>query len=402
MRLKKRIGKIHLWLGLSSGLVVFIVCVTGCLYAFIDEIKPLVYSDRMEVKVPSHGKKIPITILRERAQAAIGTEFPLVRALVYNVPDRSYAFMAYEQEKEKGLTYFSSVKYHYTVFVNPYSGNIIKIEDTKYEFFRMVFWLHWSLWLSTDIGQPIVGIGVINFVVMLITGLILWWPRNKAASKQRFSFRWKKETRWKRKNYDLHNILGFYSMIIILLIALTGLVWAFDWFSDSLQWMVNKGKSKDKEMSEKIVSDTTQLSVLNPTDSIFYANQSGHPTAHSFFVNFASGNKGPIGISTRFNKHAYYDSEYCLYDQYTGALLKTSNFDTKDAGEKLASLNYDIHVGGVLGFPGKVLAFLASLIGASLPVTGTLVWLGRRRKKAIELEKISVVPTGEQALTYDK
>ncbi|MEM8966342.1 MAG: PepSY-associated TM helix domain-containing protein [Bacteroidota bacterium] len=49
MTTKKVIGQIHLWLGLASGLVVVILGVTGCIYVFIDEIKPLVYQDRMFV-----------------------------------------------------------------------------------------------------------------------------------------------------------------------------------------------------------------------------------------------------------------------------------------------------------------------------------------------------------------
>ena len=51
-------------------------------------------------------------------------------------------------------------------------------------------------------------------------------------------------------------------------------------------------------------------------------------------------------------------------------------------------MNYDIHVGAVLGLPGKILAFFASLIAASLPVTGFVIWWGRRKKsKAKPVDK---------------
>jgi uncharacterized iron-regulated membrane protein len=45
-------------------------------------------------------------------------------------------------------------------------------------------------------------------------------------------------------------------------------------------------------------------------------------------------------------------------------------------------MNYDIHIGAVLGYPGRIVAFLAALIAASLPITGLLIWLGRRKKIA--------------------
>jgi uncharacterized iron-regulated membrane protein len=47
---------------------------------------------------------------------------------------------------------------------------------------------------------------------------------------------------------------------------------------------------------------------------------------------------------------------------------------------KMNEMNYDIHVGQILGLPGKIIAFLVSLICASLPITGFIVWLGKRKK----------------------
>jgi len=62
---------------------------------------------------------------------------------------------------------------------------------------------------------------------MLISGIVLWWPKNKSARKQRVWFRWKNIMSWKRKNYDLHSILGFYSAFFALIAAITGLFYAF-------------------------------------------------------------------------------------------------------------------------------------------------------------------------------
>ncbi len=54
-------------------------------------------------------------------------------------------------------------------------------------------------------------------------------------------------------------------------------------------------------------------------------------------------------------------------------------------------MNYDIHVGAVLGLPGKIMAFFASLIAASLPVTGFYVWCGRKKKKKVQVTVVSVL-----------
>jgi len=44
-------------------------------------------------------------------------------------------------------------------------------------------------------------------------------------------------------------------------------------------------------------------------------------------------------------------------------------------------MNYDIHVGAIAGMPGKIIAFLASLLSASLPVTGFIIWWDREKRK---------------------
>ncbi len=374
------VGKLHLWLGLSSGLVVFILGITGCVYVFIDEIKPMVYKDRIYVEVPTSTMKLPVSVLREKAQTALGEKYPLNRMLVSSGPDKTYVFLAMKSNK-KALSYPGSLDYYYTVFVNPYSGAITKIENSKYEFFRIIFSIHWSLLLSTEIGQPIVGIAVIIFVIQLIAGLILWWPKSKNALKQRLWFRWKSSNRWKRKNYDLHNIPGFYSLFFALIIALTGLVWAFDWFNDSVQWLANTGKTIEK--SKLLLSDTTKEGIFLPLDKILLSEQIRHPGADSYSVSFPSDNKATVRASARLDKHSYFQSINTQYDQYTGKLIKTTCFADKNAGEKLSALNYDIHVGGVFGLPGKILACVVSLICASLPVTGFYIWMGRRKRNLI-------------------
>src|SRR5690606_11844945 len=97
-------------------------------------------------------------------------------------PDESayVQFRAFNQGKE-GLDVFwygDQVKYFYRVYINPYTGEVLKAENTKWEFFNIVLWLHMSLLLG-ELGHELVAYGVLLFVVLLITGLVLWWPKNK-------------------------------------------------------------------------------------------------------------------------------------------------------------------------------------------------------------------------------
>ena len=377
--MKKAIVTIHLWLGLSSGLVVCILGITGCIYVFEDELKLFFYRDKIYIDVPANGSKKPLSELRRIAQEAVGKDHPIQQIQIPAEENRSYLFRPALKRNPKVFTYFGEYEYYRMLYINPYTGMVIKNENAKYEFFNIVLGLHRNLLLNRNIGHYIVGTSVLLFVILLVTGLVLWWPKNIAAIKQRVSFIWKKNTKWKRKNYDLHNVLGFYSFFFALIIALTGLTWSFDWFSDSVQWLANGGANKK---SKPVFSDTTQVSdIVLPIDRLFYDLAKQNPDAKLFAINIPTDKKAVLNISVYVNEQLSYNRKQFQYDQYSGKLLRSTAFEDKNTGEKLKSMNYDIHVGRILSLPGKLLAFFIGLIVASLPITGFYVWYGKRVKE---------------------
>lgn len=376
--MKKVIGKIHLWLGLASGLVVFIVSVTGCIYVFEEELKTFFYADREVIVIPDHAVKKSLSALLVIAQKELGEGHPVQNIEISTAPDHTYIFRPAQIRNDKAYTHFGEIVYNRKLYLNPYTGDVVKNENTTYEFFTVVLRLHRNLLLNRSIGTMVVGISVILFVTLLITGIVLWWPKNKKGIKQRVSFAWKKTTRWKRKNYDLHAVPGFYSMFIVLIIALTGLVWSFDWFDNTVQWIANGGAKTAKV--KPLASDTTMIHSTAPIDRIYSVLAASNQNALSFTINVPKKPKDVISISVRNNIHTRYNTVRYQFDQYSGKLLKTSLFEDKNNGEKLRAMNYDIHTGSVLGLPGKILAFLAALVSASLPVTGFFIWYGRTKK----------------------
>lgn len=375
MTAKKIIGFLHLWLGLASGLVVFILGLTGCIYVFEDEIKNVIYKERLFVE-PEHKPRLPVSILLNKAQQTLGNAYPLQIFEIPNNPASTYRFYAYKVNEE-AKTYFGQRVYGYNVFVNPYNGKVVKIENSKYEFFTLVLYLHYDLLLAKT-GKQIVGWSTIIFIVLLISGVVLWWPKNRPAARQRIWFQWKDTTKWKRKNYDLHNIIGFYFMSVCLIIALTGLVWAFTWFNDSIQYLANGGVPPRKP--NIVHSDTTKISSALPIDFVLNDLRKRIPEAASYSFFFPKDKGDALNASALFAGTERYKFISNQYDQHTGQFLQTRTFDEKTRGEKLRGMNYDIHVGSILGLPGKILAFFASLTATSLPVTGFVIWWGRRKK----------------------
>jgi uncharacterized iron-regulated membrane protein len=243
-------------------------------------------------------------------------------------------------------------------------------------------WLHISLLLGHKFGSQIIGCSVLIFIIMLITGMILWWPKKrKKAIRQRLWFRWKDTTKWKRKNYDLHNILGFYIMIFALIIALTGLVWSYQWVNNSFQWIANGGESSPERSYPESISKSTKAS--NPLDKLFVELASKHDN-YDYVQIYTKGTLDEKGVYNGYIPHnstGISSSDSYYYDQYTLKEVGSLPHKEKSNGEKLRSMNYDIHTGAILGLPGKILAFFASLVSASLPITGFMIWWGRNKKK---------------------
>ena len=368
MRFKKIIGKIHLWLGLASGLLVVFLGITGCILAFEHEIRAVTqpYWFVKEEAKPL----VPPSVLKKNAEKML---------------DGKKANNAeYTESGRSALVYYFDADNYKLVFLNPYSGNVLKVKDMNRDFFRVVLDGHYYLWLPHNIGKPILASATLVFLIMLISGIILWWPKNKAARKQRFSVKWK--TKWKRTNYDLHNVPGFYMTWIVIFITITGLVWGFEWFEKSLYWVSSTGKTMPAYYSPS--SDTMQAG-KNQKDvtDIVWQNMIQKKTQHeSMSVSFIQSAETSIDISINHRPGTYYNMDNYYFDQYSGKELAgkgtyAGSFKRASVADKIKRMNYDIHVGAVLGLPGKILAFFASLIASSLPVTGFYIWWGRQKKK---------------------
>jgi len=373
MTFRKLIGKLHLWLGLASGLIVLIVSLSGAVFVFQDEIRDLTQPWR-KVEVQARPMLPPSVLQATAAQAKPGFAPSWT---TYNGPDRSVA------------VYLSKGEDVYYAFLNPYSGQLLKVQNLKSDFFTIVQYLHMYLLLPPDIGKWIVDIAVITFVVMLISGLVLWWPRNKAARKQRFSVKWQASP--KRRNYDLHNVLGFYASALGLVLALTGLCISYEWLMDGVGALANGGRSIVAENAEPKVDTLLTARPTRPVVDIAYAHlRQQSPQAEMLLIGPTTDAATPVWC-TAYGKslHYYHRDEYRFHPR-TGQLLLTQPHDSKSNGKKLADMNYDLHTGQILGFGGKVIAFTISLISASLPITGFLVWRGRQHNRKKHQQPLAV------------
>lgn len=379
---KKAILFLHRWLGLISGLVVVILSVTGCLFAFQHEITGWLRSDLMHVdqEKTEQYEPLPMAALHQKASEALKVDRLPYGLTTYRDSSRNWSALLYTYNPDS-WTYMGMAEEYKTLYINPYTGEIEGIVNEKKDFFQIVKGIHWSLLLATPIGQPIVVWSTVVFIILLISGLVLWWPKrwNKAGRKRSFTIKWRGS--WRRVNYDLHNVLGLYFLLISLIIGLTGLYWYFPFAKKAIYFLGTGEYRLPPVPAEKVVSVPDQDSLQAPMD-IAYANAwTEFPDAHRIEFLAPADSQGIITATIRAGSDTYYEKSTMQFDQYTGEVLDIAPYSEKNAGEKLLAMNYDIHVGAIGGLPGKIIAFFGSLLCASLPVTGFIIWWDREQRK---------------------
>jgi uncharacterized iron-regulated membrane protein len=367
---------LHLWLGFVTGLVMMVVCLTGCIWMFNDEITAFL---EPETKIEARQQPVlPPSRLRAIAAASF--------------PGQPVSYASYQQGRAVFIGIGQGRKLKAMMRVNPYTGEVVQVKELKEgetEFFRMILNGHRFLWLPPGIGRPIINYSTLIFVLILLTGMVMWWPRKwtKAARDQGFKIKWKAS--FKRVNYDLHNVLGFYSLLVLAVIALTGMVYGIEWYSKGLYWVSSGGKALGEFRSPK--SDSTQAgkyySGALAMDAAWEKVVSRNQESQGFYYSFPDSAKpaAPISIYVYPSVGQFYNRKTYFFDQHTLKELKGNKvfegpYETASGADKLRRMNYDLHIGSVWGLPGRILAFMASLIGASLPVTGALVWWGKQKK----------------------
>lgn len=367
MTLKQVFGKLHLWLGLASGLVVLVVAATGSLLVFEDELDEWANHDFYFVNVPPNAQRLTLDSMAGTA-AAYNSSLKISRIYIETkADDRSVVFWA---KKGKKQTWW--------IAVNPYTGKVIKAIDNNKRFFGVVLNLHRTLCMN-EAGKAITGASCLIFAIMIITGLVLWWPKRWKLLKQRTRIQW--SSHWKRLNWDLHAVGGFYVHIVLFFIALTGLTLAYPWFNNTVYFLLDGKPMKKMEAPANIVKQPVQAGFY---ESIY--QQTNNTLPYKGRIGILMPEKDNLSITVnKMNREASVNNitDVLYFEKGTGRLLKENLFKNSSTGNKVRRMVVPIHTGKLYGWPTQIISLIAALVAFSLPITGLFIYLnGRKKSKA--------------------
>ncbi|MDR2085387.1 MAG: PepSY domain-containing protein [Bacteroidales bacterium] len=358
--MRKFFRAIHKWLAIPAGIVITITCLTGAILVFQDELLRLTHHSRYYVE-DIKEETILMEILIPMVNAQL-EDNAVVNVSIFSNPKRTY-----QMSLENG--------FRVSVFVNQYTGEVTGIYNFSEGFFYFVLRLHrWLMDTTRTWGKQIVGISTIIFAVILISGILIWFPKKFRFKKRHFKIRFKKS-----KGvlfYDLHNVLGMYACIVLLICALTGLMWSFEWYRNGVFKLFNAevtqtqhgGGQRNQEKEKKII---------NTAQWQYIADQIKEQNPNYEYIRIQDGN-ALVHLKSAVLSRA---TDKYVFDKNSGEIIRINYFKDEAKTTKIWAWVYSLHVGNYWGIWSKIYTFIFALIGASLPITGYYLFFIKRIRK---------------------
>lgn len=366
--------KLHSWLSLPVGLILSIVCFSGAALVFQEEIECLRRPELYRVASPVGEPLLPSRLvpLVER-QLPEGMRVGTIR---YSGDPRRTCRIGIEGER------------HALFFADPYTGQVLGQSDRN-GFFPFVLKLHRRLLgrfnagsAPASPGRRIVGIATAALVAILLSGLVLWWPRRGQRIGTRLRIRWRggRYRRW----YDLHVSLGFYLVLPLLVLALTGLVWAFPTYRSGLYALFGADRGARRTASEAPARG--DLAASSPVGEPLRVDYPAWDRAlEEVMVQCGPYREIETGIGRVVVRPSGWGdvrrAERYEFDPATGEVLRHVPASDRSRRETIDGWIYSLHRGVWGGLFSKIVTFLAALAGGTLPLTGYYLWFRRRMRR---------------------
>ena len=371
------IYRLHWLLGISAGVVLSIMGVTGATMAFEDEIMTTLSHGIVDVPVRAGQPLMPpdelLARFREQSPDSIPTKLTLfpeagkAARLVYK-PRTAESMLPDEDNTDE-------------TFLNPYTGAVLG-KAVGERFFDAVRSLHRYLLLphnKAGVGRPLTTFAAACLVFFAVSGLYLRWPRRPLDWRA-----WlKPDLRRRGRNlyWSLHSVAGTWLFMIFLVFAITGPTFAYDTYRDDLTALLTWTPLPP---AKPAAADTQKRDAPAPLDAVWSGFQTAvhtDVTTVLFPVSMKTTRTVVVRYLTRSSPHYRAYNEITL-DRGSGAVVSHHLYARQSWGKRLSIGMLSVHRGKVFGVVGAFVFMLAALMVPLFCLTGYLLYLDRRGKKA--------------------
>lgn len=356
--------KLHLILGLSAGFILLIVGFTGAMLSFEKEILSAINQDTYKVSVLEQGKLSTKELLEKFQEQKPQAKINAITISSFVDNSTSINVAGEGENARKGVTYY----------VNPYTAEILP-ELKGVSFFKTVENIHRRLLLD-DLGKQVVALSVVSLLVLIFSGIYVYFPRLKKSFLQSLKLNFQSKGRFFLAN--LHSAIGMWVIPFYLVFCLTGLYWSYDFVSNGLHTITGVEKPKKPQMQgsqgEKISFDDISLAVdtfKNLVENKYSSATLRFPQKGSVY----SFDYLAVDVPHERAKNKI------EFDIKTNQVSKHEKYEDKTLTQKLMGSILPLHTGEYFGVVGQTLMFLASLMMPLFAITGLMLYVKRTKKK---------------------
>lgn len=354
--------RVHLWLGLTLGLLFAVIGLTGSALVFyvgIDEgLHPSIRSDPA---APAPGWGSPVWDRALATGRAAGFD-PAGRWSFEAtgeggaIPARYYPPSAPGIRHPPRLMLWFSADGRRIVRVAPWGGYLMS----------WLYELHMQL-LAGEVGGQVVGWSGVALLVLLVTGVIAWWPRG----------RWGKALAYKRsavpirRLHDLHKLTGVGAGLLLAIVTATGVTLALPVVKAALFGPAPVPPARSPGGSGPPVPPVRALAVARAVV----------PDARLVFLDVPGDVAQPYRVRVQVpgDPHRRFPGSYVFVDQRSARVVAVQDIRHAGIGGAINAWVRPLHDGSVGGLPVRILAVLVGIAPAMLFVTGLLRWRIRTR-----------------------
>jgi sulfite reductase (NADPH) flavoprotein alpha-component len=369
--LKKVLFQVHWFFGITAGLILALMGITGALYSFEDEILDAINPTALFVQ-PLDAQLPPVELVR-KLEAQANDTVAMLRIEVDGDKAAQVWFKPAPGERRGPMRNF-----------DPYTGEL-KPDALGQDVFGFILQLHRFL-AAGEYGKQVTAACTLILVFFCLSGLYLRWPRKALNWRVWLTLDWAKKGR--SFNWDLHSVFGTWCLIVYLLLAITGLNWSYEWVSNGLNKLIGDPPVAGEQPRKGGGRGGNQPPADAPPAVVDYAaiwdsiQKTAGPGLKMYNLRLppVAGQPGQVFYLLKDSPHPRALNQITL-DPATGQVKAVSRYAEKGLGSQLLISNYALHTGSYFGLIGRIVITVAALMMPLFFVTGWLLYLDRRRKK---------------------
>lgn len=357
---------VHLYVGLIIGLAILIVALSGSIIVYWRDLDEMLNPD-MAVAAGAD----PVQVL-DRAMAALGTEYPEnTKAWRILFPRHGQSAMIgeyYDPPQRPGV--WGSASY---VIIDPHTGNPRSTWYWNETVISWIYTLHMYL-QAGHIGHDLVGWTGIVLLFLSVSGMYLWWPSK--FNRSAFLMSWRAD--WPRVEYDSHRLFGLYSLLVMLVVTITGINIVYPKAVGAVMGIFSRVEPMPAKLHSAPRAGREQL----PASAAAAIALQAFPDAQPQLLVTPADDSGVYRVVLRqpmeiFNP--YTGQTQVWIDQYSGETLHVRDPRRFNSGTALHGMTYSLHNGEAFGEAGRFIVFLTGPVLLWMYVTGITRWVRRRR-----------------------